>query len=590
MTGFSRWFKNRSFRTKLLFSFLLLSLLPLVLMSIVSVRLSYNMIYKSTQANAEMVIDRVQEELDALLQETLSVADSIAGNAIIQEALQGNFNPEHKQFALNAKAAQELLAIFQYRKELFGIAVIGENGQTLISTDRILQEEDFRRKYWYREVLQYPIPPVVFPPHPESYVFDTDAKSLFSLAIPVEDRQSSLRLGVILIDIEERVLKEMLHNRLGEWGYLFIQYNRSGFTSSINQAPDSEYLIRLANNEEIEQELLDRNREMVLIRDLTLNDVKLASVVSLVELTRDSRRIGSLLFVLILGSMILSILMASLLSSSIARPVHQMRSLMLLVQKGDLSVRMSDLSSDELGDLGRSFNQMVQRIDNLMENVKEDQIQLRKAELRTLQAQINPHFLYNTLDSINWLSREGRNEDIIAMVTSLTTLFRTGISRGQDMIPISAEISHIESYLTIQKIRYENRFIYEMDVDESVLNCMTLKLILQPLVENALYHGIKMKKGKGLISIRARKVNQLIILEVSDNGAGMSEERLLEVRQALEGTVRNSDVTEEKTVYGIKNVHDRLKIYYGDPYGLLIHSRAGEGTTVTLKIPETARS
>lgn len=547
------------------------------------------MVYKSTKANAEMVVDRVREELDALFVETLSVADSIAGNAIIQEALQGHFNPEHKQFALNADAAEELLAIFKYRDELFGIAVIGENGQTLISTDKSLKDEDFRKKYWYREVLQFPIPPLVFPPHLESYVFDSDSENLFSLAIPVEDEHSTARLGVILIDIEERVLKDMLHNRLGKRGYLFIQYNRSGFTSSINQAPDSDYLIRLANNDEIEQELLDENKEIVLIRDLILDDIKLASVVSLVELTRDSRRIGSLMFILILGTMVLSIFMASLLSASIAQPVHKMKSLMLTVQKGDLSVRMSDLSSDELGDLGRSFNQMIQRVQNLMEDIKEDQIQLRKAELRTLQAQINPHFLYNTLDSINWLSREGRNDDIVAMVTSLTTLFRTGISRGQDIIPLSEEISHIESYLTIQKIRYENQFFYEMDIDDSVLNCLTLKLILQPIVENALYHGIKMKKGKGLISIRARKVNQLVILEVTDNGAGMTEQRLQEVRQALQGTLQNNEVSETKTVYGVKNVHDRLKIYYGEPYGLILHSVFGEGTTVTLKIPEAGR-
>ena len=319
---------------------------------------------------------------------------------------------------------------------------------------------------------------------------------------------------MVIIDIEERVIKEILHNRLGKRGYLFVQYNRSGFTSSHGQAPDSDYLIRLANNEIIDQELLDRNKEIVLIRDLIFEDMTLASVVSLVELTRDSRQIGSILLVMILLNMSFSVILASLLSGNIARPVQKMRSLMLKVQREDLTVRMTELTGDDLGDLGRSFNQMVQRIQNLMDDVREDQIQLRKAELRTLQAQINPHFLYNTLDSINWLSREGRNDDIIAMVTSLTTLFRTGISRGQDMIPLREEFSHIKSYLTIQKIRYENKFFYEFDLDDAVMEVMTLKLILQPIVENALYHGLKMNKGKGLISLRARKVKNQVLQEV----------------------------------------------------------------------------
>ncbi len=581
MNAFLSCFQNFSFRSKLLISFISLSLIPLVLMFLISFRLSYGMIYRATQANAEMVIDRVREELDALLAETLSVADSIAGNAIIQNALQTSFVSQEKQFLLNAEAGRELLEIFKYRQELFGIAVIGENGQSLISTDRTLQDLDFRRKYWYREVLQSPMPPVSFSPHPESFVFDSDPGNFFTLAIPVEDRLSTMRLGVVMIDIEERVLKEILHNRLGELGYLFIQYNRSGFTSSESSIPDSEYLIRLAKNEPIEQELMDRNREIVLVRDLRLEGIRLGSVVSLVELTRDSRQLGSILLLLIIGTTVLSVITASLVSSSIARPVQSMRDLMFEVQKGNLDVRMENIRKDELGDLERSFNQMVQQIRNLMDDVREDQVQLRKAELRTLQAQINPHFLYNTLDSINWLSREGRNEDIVTLVGSLTTLFRTGISRGQDIIPLSEEISHIRSYLTIQKIRYENQFEYELDIDESALDCLTLKLILQPVVENALYHGIKMKKGKGMISIRARRVRSLIIIEVSDNGAGIRQERLEEVRRALSSPVSEA----EPTVYGLKNVHDRLKIYYGEPYGLNIHSIEDEGTTVTLKLP-----
>ena len=573
--------RNISFRLKILTAFLLVSFIPLILMTTVSYKLANRVIYDNTQANTEVIVDRVRDELDSLFSESLAFAESIADNVIILEALEGNFQPEDVQYRLKIRAGEELLNIFGYRNDIFGISVIGENGLSLHSRDLPLKEEEFRRKYWYRAVLQTPFPPVVFPPHQESFIYNLEKDSFFSMALPVESPVSSARLGVVLIDLREESLKRILTARLGRAGYLFLQYNRSGFTSSSDQTPDSEYLIRLANNEEIPRELLDENREMVLIRDLVIPDIKLASVVSLQELTRDSRMIGSVLAVLIFLSLILSLLLASVLSAGIAHPVHDLSSLMSSVEKGDLTVRMTDIPSDELGDLGRSFNRMIQRIQNLLEEVKEDQVKLSKAEMRTLQAQINPHFLYNTLDSINWLSQEERNEDIIKMVTALTALFRTGISRGQDLIPLREELKHIESYLTIQKIRYEKKFLYEMDVDDSVLDCRIIKLVLQPLVENAIYHGIKLKNGKGLISIRVRKARDSVLLEVSDNGAGMTEERLKEVHLELQG--REPD--KEKTVYGLKNVNDRLKIYYGEPYGLIIHSIPGEGTTVTVKIP-----
>lgn len=574
--------KNRSFRSKILISFLLVSMIPLMLMSILSYNISNNIIYKNTQGNAEIIIDRVRDELNELISETLSFAGSIAENTIILDALKGNFQPEDLQSRLNADAGEELLRIFGYREDLYGITVIGENGQTLFNNELPTRSEDFRTKYWYREILQNPFVLSYYPPHAGSYVFDTEDVSLISIGIPIESPETTARIGVVLIDIQESILKDILTSRLGETGYLFIQYGRSGFTSSGDQAPDSEYLVSLAKKETIEPERLKQKKEMVLIRDLIIPDIRLATVINLRKLTNDSRIMGIYFIVLIFASLIVSIFMASIISLSIAHPIKDLRTLMKIVESGDLSVRMEHIHNDDLGDLSRSFNQMIQRVQNLMEDVRNDQIKLRKAELKTLQAQINPHFLYNTLDSINWLSREKRNDDIVQMVTALTTLFRTGVSKGQDIIPVSEEIKHIESYLTIQKIRYEQKFAYELDIDESVLDCLIIKLVLQPLVENAMYHGVKMKSGKGLISIRARKINQLVLIEVSDNGAGMSEERL----HAVLNEMNDQGMEIEKTVYGLKNVNDRLRIYYGESYGLRIHSVEGEGTVVTIKIPE----
>lgn len=233
--------------------------------------------------------------------------------------------------------------------------------------------------------------------------------------------------------------------------------------------------------------------------------------------------------------------------------------------------------SREVRELSASFDHMVRKIQQLMAQVRQEEIDLRKTELKALQAQINPHFLYNTLDSIAWMCEQGRNAEAVNMVHALATLFRISISRGHELIPISKELEHAESYLQIQQYRYKKQFDYEFRVDPGCLDYLCNKITLQPIIENAIVHGLDLLVEKGTITVEVREDGQDIVFSVADNGVGMTQEQA----DSMLGKEPS-----DRTGIGIKNVNDRLRIYFGDGYGLKIISEQDVGTRVDIRMPK----
>ena len=231
----------------------------------------------------------------------------------------------------------------------------------------------------------------------------------------------------------------------------------------------------------------------------------------------------------------------------------------------------------EVQELSCSFGHMVMRIQQLMTTVREEEVNLRKTELKALQAQINPHFLYNTLDSIAWMCEQGRNTDAVKMVHALARLFRISISKGHELIPISKEIEHAESYLQIQKYRYKNQFTYHFHVDPTCLNYLCNKITLQPIIENAINHGLDLMVDEGRIDVYVQPDGEDIIFRVEDNGVGMSQEQIVAILE---------HGPKERTGIGIRNVNDRLQIYFGKEYGLTITSKLDVGTCVEIRMPK----
>ncbi len=297
--------------------------------------------------------------------------------------------------------------------------------------------------------------------------------------------------------------------------------------------------------------------------------------------TLDERLQWELTLVLVVTGILvfLAFRQALYLCRDITKPINGLCRRVEQIGQGDFSPTPPVPANDpDLQVLSADFEQMVSKIDRLMVENQQEQQRLRAMELALLQAQINPHFLYNTLDTIIWLIEAGKNDEAVHMVTSLSTFFRSSLSRGKDIITLQEEQQQVRSYLEIQQVRYQDILHYELDMDDSIDHCDIPKLTLQPLVENALYHGIKLKRGLGTITVRTKDMDPWLLLEVRDTGAGMTEERLEQVRRSLE--------TDQSVGFGLCTVYRRLQLLYGGHCKVHLESVPGEGTTISIYIPK----
>lgn len=284
-----------------------------------------------------------------------------------------------------------------------------------------------------------------------------------------------------------------------------------------------------------------------------------------------------------LGCFILvSAIIALLFSKIVSQPVKKLAQAMKDFEASADTYRYIPMEGRvrEIQILSDSFHHMVDMVQKLMDRARQEEITLRNTELKALQAQINPHFLYNTLDSIQWMCEQGKNEDAAKMVNTLALLFRISISRGHELITIKDELRHAECYLIIQNYRYRNQFSYHLDVDEELSDCLCSKITLQPLVENAIYHGIDRMVDEGVITISVQPDGDDILMCVTDNGVGMTEEQCASIL---------SKEKSDSSGIGIKNVNDRIKIHFGEQYGITVQSELDVGTTITVRIPKVRK-
>ena len=264
------------------------------------------------------------------------------------------------------------------------------------------------------------------------------------------------------------------------------------------------------------------------------------------------------------------------LTDGIIQPVNIMLDKVKKVGRGKFDMIPIEAEIEEIEELDEGINKMARKISILLENVRQEKEMQHLTELQLIQAQVNPHFLYNTLDTIVWLIEGGMTDDAVEMISSLSIFFRTSLSKGKDIIPLSEEERHTLSYLEIQQYRYRDILEFEINIPKELGGIPVPKLSIQPLAENALYHGIKNRHGKGKILIEGREEEDALVLTVSDNGQGMTPERLHEVQEAIR--------TGERAGFGLAAVAERIALYYGPGYGMKIFSEEGKGTTVEIRL------
>jgi two-component system sensor histidine kinase YesM len=408
-------------------------------------------------------------------------------------------------------------------------------------------------------------------------------------------------LGVVLIDLKLRVIVETSQDvRLGKTGVLMVMDEKGEPIYVPRQLGFQKIPLNwLANQPSGEfVETVNGRKLQFIFRKTSFSDWATIGVFPTDRSAPEVRQIRLYVgtFVFIVG--LLGITASFALSHSISRPIYRLMAFMQRAESGDLQTRYWGGGMDEIGMLGRSYNRMLAKIAELLQLAEKQERQKREAELRILQAQIKPHFLYNTLDTIQWMARKQGAADVAEMAEALARLFRIGLSKGNEFIPLAEEFDHVRSYLQIKKQRYQDKLRFTLDLDPSIAHLPVLKVVLQPIVENAIYHGIKERRGPGRIAVTGRRQAGRVVLQVADDGAGMDERTLARLRARLDAPSREARTEAAGTVepvetaeaagpgYGLSNIQARLQLTYGaENSGIAIESRKGEGTVVTLAYP-----
>ena len=446
---------------------------------------------------------------------------------------------------------------------------------------------DYSGLEWYQGAIQKPYDMVITGPNRHQF-FDTDDETI-SLSREIQDYEDGTFLGVILINLNMNKITEICDS---------FQENTSGALGILNESGEAVYLNGDAGNvavQDIDMKELSEILEQYLENSfrIRLGGTKylitkermdstgwyLINILPYSWLLSDLWKISMVIVLAVAGTLVVTLLSLDRILTNVIQPLKKLERHMARVTIENMNEQVNITTDDEIGHLAGNFNSMLERIENLKEQVVEEQEDKRRYELQALQAQINPHFLYNTLDSIIWMA-ETQDSNIVAMTEALAKLFRISLNKGNEEILLKKEIEHVKNYLIIQSMRYADKFTFEICVEPEVEKCRIIKLILQPIVENCIYHGIKKKRGSGHIRIRAFREECNLIIKVEDDGCGMSQEMC---RKMLSYEVEPENIS--GSGIGVKNVNERIQLRFGKEYGLSYQSEEGKGATVTYLLP-----
>ena len=581
-----------SVRGTMILSFMLLISIIVLLVSLVSYYYTMNDIESISINYTVRLLGEINASIDSYIDNMKSMAKVVVENKDVRDVM-AFYNRHHdKRLSyieekelerLRANAAAHMNIVANTRSDITNIAVISKYRDVVLSDveKEVNENSEFNVTDWYLKPMSYKDEIVVSPSHVQNLV-SGEYKWVISISKSVLDPETGEVTGVMVIDLNYRSIEAICENaQLGKNGYIYLIDRHK----NIIYHPQQQLLYSGIKSELVEEILKMRDtylRDDVNNRIYTRNYSELTGwsavgVVNVDELIKDKSSIIDFYFRLAGISILFAMTFAVLISTTITNPIKMLENTMHEVEVGNFDVRSEIELNNEIGHLSKTFNVMISRIKDLMEKTVRDEEEKRRSEIRALQAQINPHFLYNTLDSIAWMCEQGRNAEAVEMVNALARLFRISISRGHELIPIRSELQHAESYLQIQSHRYKNQFSYSFDVQEECLDYLCNKITLQPIIENAIYHGINGLVDEGEIRISCRADGGDILFTVEDNGTGMEPEQV----QAILRKERS-----DHTGIGIKNVNDRLKIYFGPAYGITIDSVPDEGTRVYIRMPK----
>lgn len=533
------------------------------------------------QEESQAMIRQINHSVDSYLRTIMKLSDSLYYGVIKNADLSSD------------SVSSEFALLYDNNKDcISNIALFSKNGEMLeaVPAARIKTGLDVTEEKWFQDALERTDNLHFSIPHVQ-YIFDNHENQYrwvitLSRAVEITDGTSTDQ-GVLLLDISYASLQQLLDNvTLGNGGYLYmISSNGELIYHPQMQLIDSgladENLeVAAAYRDGNYEEIYRGEKRDVIIKSVGYTGWKIVGVNPEKGLTLNNLKTNLLLVFIIALILFILTMINAYISSRITIPIHRLEKSVNELEEGKLDTEVYIGGSYEIRHLGRSIDMMAKRIQNLMDDIVSEHESKRKSEFDTLQSQINPHFLYNTLDIIVWMIENEQKNEAVKVVTALARFFRISLSKGKSIIPVRDEIEHVRNYLMIQQKRFKNKFIYRIESEPDVLDLASLKLMLQPLVENAIYHGMEFMDGDGVIDIRAYLENGDLWFTIQDNGLGMTQEQVdsLLTEQAHITSRKGSGI-------GVKNVNERIRLYFGEEYGLSIESEPDEGTRILIHLP-----
>ena len=581
MKMLKRFFHRKSIQFTISISFTIVMVLGILLTSVFFARQYVSSMTKSISENNKRIVDQIDMNLNSYLRSMMRISDSMYYRVIKNSDMESDNIRSQMEFLYETNMDQ-----------LVSIAVFSDDGEVIAAEpfSKLKPSVNVKGQEWYKsakrriENLHFSTPHVedLFATSDDSYQW------VVSLSRYVELTSSgSVKHGVLLVDMNFSGIEQICKNSF---------FTTSGFVYITDESGNIIYhpkqrliysglyhennLVDAKRLDGTYTEKFEKQQRLVTIKTVGYTGWKIIAVDPFQDIDYMSARFQTYTVIIAVFIIILLVFINILLSSRIAKPIEQLEKYVKEIENGDFCREVEVSGSYEIEHLGKAINSMVKQTRKLMDDIIAEQEAKRRSELDALQAQINPHFLYNTLDSIVWMTENERYKDAVCMVTSLARLFRISLSRGKNIIPVSDELEHVKNYLIIQSFRYSDKIKYSIEAEPQVLNCATIKLIVQPLVENSIYHGIEYMDN-GEIDIKAYRRGDDLYIDVIDNGPGMPQEQV----DALLSGEKDTSNRDRGSGIGIQNIQERIKLYFGAEYGLVIYSEPDVGTTARIHLP-----
>ena len=558
-----KFFRNMKFRYKLITTYILLGIIPMTIMGLVWYNQTRTILMKQEKSSIENYLTQAVSNMDNQLRIYNNLSDYIAFNQQISHVVSHEYDSYYDMYNQFSNVLDPMLASLKYfHSDINQITIYTKNNvvkhNTTLAPITEIENED-----WYK---------VIKGNNEIHWFVSQDEKKVFC-ARNIPTLENNYEVGVLYVQVDYEKLFESF-KQMNDSNYgIFIMDELGNNIFNFDQFEDPNKSRKMTFDEF--NKGIGKENIYTIVTAHSVNNNWTVSLYKPQKLIYESTNFmitGNVIAIILL--IVFSIIITSVLSKVMVSGLEKLRANMEEVEKGNMEITVKSNNEDEVGALIRGFEKMILQIKALIEDVYESRLIQKDYEMKALQAQINPHFLYNSLSLINWMALETDQEDISKITLSLSTFYRTALNKGKNILRVRDEIKNMRSYLDIQLMMHDHEFDVDVEIDECILDYNILNLILQPLIENAIDHGIDLKTdGRGGIKIIGKKQNDEIVLIVSDNGVGMSKEQA------------ESILTNKSNGYGVKNVNERIKLYYGEQYQLKIESEIGIGTKVKVTIP-----